>query len=143
MKFKMRMLHFSPSGNAEKIATALAKDQGANADRIPPAYPVENEKLLFICTELKGSSVDKSVTNLCKDLTPSRAKNVAFLAIGNGSSSALSELKQMLQSKNVNVIDDIHECAVKSGLFSKGNVSDSDIENATVWARKVIDSLVD
>ena len=79
MKFKMRILHFSKSGNAEKVALAISKSQQAGCDKIPPAYPIENEKLAFLVFEMKGANVDKNVTALCNDLTTNRVKNVANL----------------------------------------------------------------
>lgn len=139
MKFKMRILHFSPEGNAQKIAEAIAKSQQAGCDKIPPAYPVENEKLLFICVDMKSPSPHKAVLDLCKDLSSTRAKNVAFLAVGSKFDS-VAEFKQKVSEKGVNVLG-THECAVKGGLFSKG-ISDDNIKAAVEWAGKLVDSLV-
>lgn len=141
MKFKMRVVHFSPNGQAEKIGDVIAKEQNTEEDKIPPAYPVENEKLLFIGTELKGNKVNAVVTDLCKNLTPARAKNVAFYAIGSGDFSAIDELKSIVAATGCTVIDDVFTCTVKSGLFKKGNVTEEDIKNATAWADKVVHSL--
>ena len=142
MKFKMRILYFSPAGNAERLATEIARAQQTGSDKIPPAYPVEKEKLVFIGVELKGSAVDKTVVALCKDLTPARTKNVAFYAVGGGDFSAINELKQIVSSKGINVAGSIHQCTVKSGLFSKGSVSDADIKATVAWADQIVNSLV-
>lgn len=139
MKFKMRVLHFSPDGNALKIAEAIAKDQQAGCDKIPPAYPVENEKLLFIGVDMKGSAAQKAVMDLCKDLSTARAKNIAFFAVGS-KFDAIAELKQVVSSKGINVLE-THECAVKGGLFSKGTASADDVKAAVAWAAKIVDSL--
>ena len=143
MKFKMRILHFSPAGNAEKVANSIARDQQANSDRIPPAYPVENEKLLILGIEMKGSSVEKAVLDLCKDLNPSRVKNVAIYAIGSASFTAINEVKELVSSKGINFVGDVYECTLKGGLFKKGSVTDDDVKNITAWAGKIIDSLVE
>lgn len=140
MKFKMRILHFSPDGNAQKIAEAIAKAQVAGSDKIPPAYPVENEKLLFIGYDAKSAAAPKDVANLCKDLTTARAKNVAFFAVGS-KFDGINELKQIVSSKGINVLE-AHECAVKGGLFSKGSVSDDNVKAAVAWADKLVNSLV-
>ena len=39
MKYKMRILHYSKSGNAGSLAQAITEDQKAKCDKIPPAYP--------------------------------------------------------------------------------------------------------
>ena len=141
MKFKMRALYFSPSGNAEKVARAISKAQEAVCDQIPPAYPSENEKLLFIGLETKGSSANKVVLDLCRDLTPARAKNVAFFAVGSGNFSAVDELKNIVKGKGIDVIGDTCECTVKGGLFKQGKISDEEVQKAVAWAEKLVDSL--
>ncbi len=140
MKFKMRVLHFSKAGNTEAMARAIAKQEGANSDQIPPAYPCENEKLVFVGVELKGKSADKVVIDLCRDLTQQRAKNVAFYATGSDF-SALDELKQIIEGKGINVINNMYKCEVKSSLFKKGTVSQSDIDGACKWAADITNSL--
>ena len=144
MKFKMRALFYPEAGNAEKIALAIAKDQEIDRDRIdriPPAYPCEKERLLFIGVELKGSSVPKPVIAVCKDLKPDRAKNVAFYAIGGGSFAKMDELRQIVQQKGVNVAGSIFECPA-SGLFKK-TIADADVQKAVAWAAEIVESLRD
>lgn len=143
MLFKMRVLHFSPKGLTESIATAVSRGQKCATDKIPPAYPVETEKLLFIGVELKGASVDKTVEAFCKDLSPQRVKNVAFFATSGGDFSAINGLKKMVSANGCNVIDEVFECTVKGGLFKKGNVSDEDLKKSSAWADKIVQSLVD
>jgi flavodoxin len=141
MKFKMRILYFSPAGNAERLATEIARAQQAGSDKIPPAYPVEKEKLVFIGVELKGASADKAVVAFCQNLTPARTKYAAFYAVGGGDFSGVNELKQIVSSKGINVVGSIHQCTVKGGLFSKGSVGDADIKAAVAWADQVVNSL--
>jgi len=139
MKFKMRTLHFSPAGNAEKIAQAIARAQACTSDQIPPAYPIENEKLTFVIAELKSSSANKSVLNLLRDLTPARTKNVAICAIGSNF-AGVAEMKQIISSKGIDVAG-VQECTVKGGLFKKAAVSEADIKSAVDWAGKIVDAL--
>lgn len=140
MKFKMRVLHFSPAGNAERIASAIAREQRATSDQIPPAYPIENEKLAFIGMELKGSGPDKAVANLCNDLNTSRVRNVAFFVVG-GDASAVNSLQSIITSKGINVVGDTFACTGK-GLFKK-TISDEDVSAAVAWANKIVDSLAE
>ena len=57
MKYKMQVLYFSKTGNTEKMAQAIGKSQKAKSDKIPPAYPVEGQKLILIGLELGKGSV--------------------------------------------------------------------------------------
>ena len=141
MKYKMQVLYFSKAGNTEKMAQAIGKSQKAKSDKIPPAYPVEGQKLILIGLELGKGSVDKQVKDFINDLKPERTKNVAFFVTANV--SALEELKDILKHKGVNVLDDVYACEVKGGLFRSGKVTDEDIQAVVKWADKVTDSLVD
>lgn len=137
MKYKMQVLYFSKAGNTEKIAQAIGRDQKTKSDQIPPAYPVEAQKLLFIGLEL--GKVDKKVLDFVTDLKPARTKNVAFFVTGDA--APLEELKDILKKNEVNVVEDVHVCPVKKGLFKQGAVSDADVKACVAWASKVVDSL--
>jgi hypothetical protein len=140
MKFKMRILHFSPVGNTMEIATAIGRDQKASSDKIPPAYPCENEKLLFLGVEVKGSTPDKAVVKFCNDMSAARAKNVAIYATGS-SFEAVDEIKKILASKGCEIVGEPYLCKVKGGLFKQGTVQPDDIRGAVTWAAKIVDSL--
>ena len=126
MKYKMQVLYFSKAGNTEKIAQAIGRDQKTKSDQIPPAYPVEAQKLLFIGLEL--GKVDKKVLDFVADLKPARTKNVAFFVTGDA--APLEELKDILKKNGVNVVEDVHVCPVKKGLFKQGAVSDATLKLA-------------
>lgn len=139
MVFKMRILFFSKVGNAEAMATAIQRQQKAGCDKIPPAYPCENEKLLFIGIE-GAKKPEKQVVEFCRGLTPQRAKNVVFFAIGS-SFEAVDELSAIVKGNGVNVLDKPFLCTVKNGLFSKGKVTDEDLQKASAWSDEVVNSL--
>lgn len=139
MKFKMRMLHFTKGSGADIIAQAIAREQGAKSDQIPPAYNCENEKLVFICIDA-GKKLDEKVTKFMTYLNPSRVKNLAFVAIGCDTSYCLNQLKEMATSRDINVVDEL-SINVKSGLFKKGKVTDNDIQNAVKWSCDIVDKL--
>lgn len=140
MIFKMRILFFSKTGNAELMAQSIQRQQKAGCDKIPPAYPCESEKLLFIGIESDKKVAPKQVLEFCAALNPQRAKNVAFFAIGP-SFEALDELKAAVKKGGVNVIDKPYLCTVKSGLFSKGKVTDADLQGAAKWSEEIVKSL--
>ena len=139
---KMRVLHSSKAGFAQKIAEAISKDRKCNCDKIPPAYPVESEKLLMIGIDLGGRGPDQSVVDFCKNLTPQRAKNVAFFLTSHSGHTGVDSLKEILKGAGIHVVD-TYECAVKGGLFSKGKLSDEDLDAAVVWAKRIVTSLTD
>ena len=141
MKFKMTVLYSSKSGNAEILAQSIARDQKTKSDKIPPAYPCEAQKLVFIGLELEGA-IDKQVKSFCQDLTPQRTKNVAFFVTNTSNSTdKLQELKDILKKNGGNVVDDVHVCPVKKILFKAGRIKQNDVADAVKWASNLVDSM--
>lgn len=80
------------------------------SDKIPPAYPCENEKLVVIGVTLNKDLPD-SVRRFCRELVKTRAQNVAFFA--DGPKSSLVDLMNAAREAGTNVIDEVFE--VKTG----------------------------
>lgn len=138
---KMQALYQSTkTDNTYRLSEVVSREHKCKCDQIPPAYPCENEKLVFIAVEGKNSKPDKKVIAFCKDLTPARCKNVAFIIVSTTGTEGCSTLTEIVKSKGVNVVNSF-ECKVKGGLFGMGKVSDSDLANCKTWAQKVVDSL--
>lgn len=140
MLFKMRILFYSKAGNSELMAQAISREQKAGCDKIPPAYPCEGEKLLFIGVEADKKKPEAPLADFCSNLTPQRCKNVAFFAIGS-SFEVIDELKSIVKKNGVNVVENTYTCSVKGGLFKKGKVSDSDLAAAAKWSNEIVQSL--
>ena len=112
---KAKSLHFSKSGSAQVIASELGRVYQSVCDQIPPAYPCEGEKVVFVGVEMNGK-VPGPVERFCRDLTPARAQNVAFYVInGNGSTDGVKALCETMPT-------------------------DADVQSALDWAEKIISS---
>ncbi len=79
MAIKLRVLHYP---DTPKLS-ALCKDissayENVKYDKIPPAYPCENEKLLVAIIKT-GGELSAELKNFVGDLTKSRAQNVLFV----------------------------------------------------------------
>ena len=142
MKYKMRILHYSKSGNAGSLAQAITEDQKAKCDKIPPAYPCENEKLVIIGVDADKKSPEKPLADFCATLTPARAKSVAFFAIGGSCNEMIEELKNIVKATGTNVLEEAFTVQAKSSLFKKAKLSDEDLKAGVAWASKTVDSLL-
>ncbi len=137
---KAKSMHYSKNGNAVQIAGRLGEIYRCVSDQIPPAYPCESEKIIFIGIDT-DKKIEKPVVDFCKDLTPQRAKNVAFYVVsGTGNISELDAVKSTLKANGVNVAGDTLVIRVKHSLFSKGKVTDADIETAVKWAADLVEN---
>ena len=102
------------------LAQAITEDQKAKCDKIPPAYPCENEKLVMIGVDADKKSPEKPLADFCATLTPARAKNVAFFAIGGLCNEMIDELKKIVKATGTNVLEETFSVQAKSSLFKKG-----------------------
>ncbi len=136
---KAKSLHFSKRGTVQPIASELGRVYQCVCDQIPPAYPCEGEKVVFIGVEM-GGKLPAPVDHFCRDLNPTRAKNVAFYLI-NGNPEGLNGIKSELENHGVHVVDDVLTLEIKSSLFKKGSATDADIQKALDWAEKVVAKL--
>ncbi len=102
---KAKSLHFSKSGSAQIIASELGRVYQSVCDQIPPAYPCEGEKVVFVGVEMNGK-VPSAVDRFCRDLTPARAQNVAIYVInGSGSTDGVKDLTRSYGTERCSCCD--------------------------------------
>ena len=134
---KAKSFHCSKSGNVLPIASAIGSSLQCVCDKMPPAYPSDAEKVVFIGIEMDGKG-PQPVENFCKNLTPASSRSVAFYIVnGSGNTSGLEEIIANMKSKGVATVGDILSIKVKSSLFKKGVPTDADVKTALDWAVKI------
>ena len=133
---KAKSLHFSKGGNVQPIAAEIGRVLQCVCDQIPPAYPCEGEKVVFVGISMNGK-LPGAVDHFCKDLNPTRTKSVAFYVLNNdGNTKGLEAIKEAMKKNGVETVGELG-IAVKSSLFKKGHPTDADIRTALDWAQKV------
>ena len=138
MNFKMRVFFFKTEGIAEELMEQLSREYRVKADQVPPAYPVENEKLTLVCIDDSASKPKKALVDFCRNLDNVRCQNVAFSATSKGGVEAAKELASYNRSNTINVVEEPHLVPVKSGLFGS-KVTDESVADIKAWAKHVID----
>ena len=118
---KAKSLHYSKSGCVQPIASEIGRVMQCVCDQIPPAYPCEGDKVVFIGIEMNGK-LPGPVDHFCKDLNPTRTKGVAFYVLN--STGKTDGLEGII-------------AAIKGGLFKKGQPTDEDIKKALAWADEI------
>ncbi len=136
MAIKMRVLYLSGKGKIRSMAEKLANDNDIKVDTIPPAYNVEKVRLLVVAISL-GSSLPDTARRFFAGLDAARAANVALIVDGTPENAA--KLVEIIKEAGANVLDDI--LYVKGGLPIFSKASASDLETASDWCRRVIDSI--
>ena len=108
---KARVLYFPENNKKLLLLSQIMCDKlQCKSDKIPPAYPCENEKLVVIGVTLNKDLPD-SVRRFCRELVKTRAQNVAFFA--DGPKSSMVDLMNAAREAGTNVIDEVFE--VKTG----------------------------
>ena len=130
---KMRVMFHSKNGQLKTYAEAIGQAFGVLVSDIPPAYPVEKERLVVIGLSL-GSKPDDVVSRFCSQLTKERAANVALFVDGKPGSKAETEIVETLKSAGTNVIPETYYA--KCGLFGK-NIPIEKRQEIVDWVRKL------
>ncbi len=102
MAIKLRILYYPDNKKLAALCKEINSEyENSKFDKIPPAYPCENERLLiaFIKT---GKEPTNELKMFCGDLTKSRVQNVAFIFDAPESTAkALAESAEKAGSKPV------------------------------------------
>ena len=134
---KAKSLHFSKGGDVQVIASEIGRVMQCVCDQIPPAYPCENEKVIFIGISMNGK-LPSAVDHFCKDLNPSRTKGVAFYVLNNtGNTKGLEGIIETMKKNGVETVGEPLGVAVKGGLFKKGIQTEDDVQTVLAWADKI------
>lgn len=130
---KLRVLTLTKQKKLKQMAAKLCEGTDVKVDDIPPAYNVENVKLLVV--GISPKLADTNVMRFFSALDSSRAANVAFFT--DAGPEALAKIINACRESGVNVIDDI--LSVKCGLFS--SASSEDLQQISQWEKKIESSL--
>ena len=132
-----KVVYHSRSGNTRKIATAIARGAGANAESIKRFDASEDADILFIGASLYVGSIDSNMRTFLSNLNPERVKKAVVFGTGAGKKSALAEIKSILEPKGIIVSEDFFHCN-GSFLFShKGRPNADDLRAAEDFAIRI------
>lgn len=135
---KMRVLTFSSKGKMVALADALCAKYQLKSDVIPPAYPCENEKIVFILMTA-GSKTPDTLRRFARELNKTRAQNVAFLV--DGSRADATEVINAVAEAGAKVCDE--KLFVNLGFslpFMK--IASEDLKKKVLdWADRIVNSI--
>ena len=138
-KMKMRVMYYTKNAQLKTYAEAIGQAFGVLVSDIPPAYPVEKEKLVVIGLSL-GGKTDDVVTRFCSQLTSERTQNVALFVDGKPGSKAEEAVIETLKNAGTNVIADTYY--PKCGRFGK-NISIEKRQEIVDWVRKLQNTILE
>ncbi len=141
MALKIRLLYtpgkkkFLSIGELIRVKYELSPHN--SVDVIPPAYPCDKEKLVFLAVCAKNEPNDQ-LARFCREFDPSRARNVALIVDGNA--KGIEAVKALIKNAGGNVYDEVLE--IKCGLPFLANLNEAEkasvnefVEKAVAWAK--------
>lgn len=132
---KIRALTNTGKKKLKEIAAYLAQNGTYAADKIPPAYPCDRERLVVICVSA-GKSMPDSFRRFCMQLSKDCAQNVALIVDGEAANA--EQIADWIRGAGTNFIENI--LYFKCGLFS-GGMKDEDKLAVDAWYQDVLSKL--
>lgn len=132
---KMRVLYF-PQKNKKiaDIAEHLSKNSDDyKADKIPPDYSLDKERLLVLGVSV-GAKLPDDFRRFCSNLTAERAKNIAVYS--DSSKENTEALISLIKEHGGNVVGDVFY--VKSSFLALGKASAEEKAQADSWFDDVL-----
>lgn len=131
---KMRVLYFSGKKKIADLSDYLSKnvDEGKEDLVIPPAYSLQNERLLVLGVSVSAKQSDV-FTRFVRSLTPKAIKNLAVFS--DSDPALVKSLMDTVRASGVNVIDDVYY--IKTGVLPFAKATEDEKKGADAWFEKV------
>ncbi len=139
---KMRVMFSSTKKRMETFASAIAQAFTTPTitilvDNIPPAFPCEKERLVFIGVSSKDDPKD-NVRRFCRELTPARTLNVALFVDGKADDHGLKVVIDTLKEAGTNVMtDDIYYLDAGSFMNLSKKITLQERTDLVKWAEGI------
>lgn len=133
---KAAIRYYSVTGHTKKLADAMAKELGIEAQTID--VPLEEDvDILFLGSAVYATNLDKAVKEFIEGI------NVNVGKIVNFSSAAIlkgthKQVKEVAEARGLTVDDDEFFCKGAFKFIAKGRPNDDDIAAAAAFARKYL-----
>lgn len=132
---KIAVRYYTRTGNTEKLAKAIAKAVGVNAENV--TVPLgEQVDILFLGSSYYAFDVDPAIKDFLKNNNANIGKIVNFgTAAMMGSTT--KQIKKVADECGVAVADEEFHCRGSFGPMHKGRPNDDDLNKAKAFAKSV------
>lgn len=134
---KTMIIYASKTGHTKKIANAMAEQLGVTSKNIREKPVIENVDLLFIGSGVYGGKASPDLIQFISTLNSTNIKNVVLFSTCTSGKDNMKDLKDMLVSKGIHVMDKSFVCKGQFLLFSRKHPDDMDLQNAKRFASDV------
>ncbi|NTU89277.1 MAG: hypothetical protein HGA54_05125 [Actinobacteria bacterium] len=133
-----RLIYFTKTGHSKKIAEAIAREIGIEAEDIKTKPKLENVDLLLIVGGIYGGASDPETLAYFESIETGKVKKAALITSCVSKVMKQDAIRKSLQGKGVDVIPNEFICQGNFLLFGFGHPDATDIANAVAHAKKLV-----
>jgi len=136
----VRVVYQSATGNTKKVAQAIARAAGCEAEPVSTATVSEPVDMLFLGASIHAGDVDPSVKKFIERLDPALAKHVTVFGTGfeESKDKAIGITKDLLARRGMTVNGKYYFCLGRFVLFNRHHPDFQDLAGAEEFARSVL-----
>lgn len=133
---KVSVRFYTRSGNTEKLANAIAKSIGVNAENV--SVPLEDKvDVLFLGCSYYAFDVDENVKKFIKENKEKIGKIVCF-GTSAMMKSVYKPMKKIAEEYGVDIAKEDFHCRGSFGPMHKGRPNADDLNAAKAFAKKTL-----
>ncbi|MDD6094488.1 MAG: hypothetical protein PUC29_01960 [Clostridia bacterium] len=136
---KVKVVSSTKKAKVKTFANAIAQALKCIDYDVPPAFPCDKERVVFIGMTIKDAPDDK-LRLFCRELTKQRAHNVALFVDGpqKEANKGLQTVIEVLKEAGTNVLDDDIYYVNGGGIFAGKKISLEERTEIVRWAEAVV-----
>ncbi len=136
---KVKVVSSTKKAKVKTYANAIAQALKCIDYDVPPAFPCDKERVVFIGMTIKDAPDDK-LRLFCRELTKQRAFNVALFVDGpqKESNKGLQTVIEVLKEAGTNVLDDDIYYVNGGGIFAGKKISLEERTEIVRWAEGIV-----
>jgi hypothetical protein len=135
---KMKVLHYPEKGKIATFTNMLANEYQETADKIPPAYDCNRDRLLFMGIS-SGNMMDDALSRFLRGLDREKVQNVALFT--DASDAVIEQIKEIFAETGINFMN--VKRTKKAFLPFLTSVKPEEFEDLKLWAKGIMNQLID
>ena len=135
---KMKVLHYPEKGKIATFTNMLANEYQETADKIPPAYDCNRDRLLFMGIS-SGNMMDDALSRFLRGLDREKVQNVALFT--DASDAVIEQIKEIFAETGINFMN--VKRTKKAFLPFLTSVKPEEFDDLKLWAKGIMNQLID
>lgn len=129
--------YFTKGGNTAKVAAAIAKSVGVEAQSVdtPINKPVD---ILFLGGSIYAFGLDESIKAYIESLDANRVKTAAVFSTSAIVKSGNLQMEKLLEGKGIKVLHPMFYCCGEFKFMHKGHPNADDLKEASAFAQNIL-----